>query len=94
MRDEIREYQHHGVRPFGVNPAPEESHADYAARLRLPFVLLSDPGLTISRAYGALRPDGSAISRSVVLVDRDGFIRYSQAGAPGSDIVLESLREP
>jgi peroxiredoxin len=93
VRDEIQEYRRHEVRPFGVNPAPVESHADYAARLGLPFVLLSDPGLVISRAYGALRPDGSAISRSVVLVDRDGSIRYSQAGAPGSELVLESLRE-
>lgn len=92
MRDEILEYEARGVRPFGVNPASAESHAGYAERLRLPFPLLSDPGLAISRAYGAVRPDGSGISRSVVLVDRDGLIRYSQAGAPGAVIVLESLR--
>jgi peroxiredoxin len=94
VRDEIQEYQAHGVRPFGVNPAPVESHAAYAARLRLPFPLLSDSGLAIARAYGALRPDGTTISRSVVLVDRNGSIRYSQAGAPGSGIVLDSLRSP
>jgi thioredoxin-dependent peroxiredoxin len=92
VRDEILQYDACNVRPFGMNPASPESHADYARRLRLPFPLLSDPGLAISRAYGALRPDGMAISRSVVLVDRDGLIRYSQAGAPGPDIVLESLR--
>jgi thioredoxin-dependent peroxiredoxin len=92
VRDEIRDYQAANVRPLGVNPAPVESHAGYAERLGLPFALLSDPGMAISRAYGALRPDGSGISRSVVLVDHDGLIRYSQAGAPGSDIVLESLR--
>lgn len=92
MRDEILEYEAHGVRPFGVNPASAESHRAYAGRLGLPFPLLSDPGLAISRAYGAVRPDGSGISRSVVLVDRDGSIRYSQAGAPGADVVLESLR--
>jgi len=92
VRDEIGQYQACGVRPFGVNPAPEASHASYAARLRLPFVLLSDPGLEVSRAYGTLRPDGQAIARSVCLVDRDGTIRYSQAGAPGAGIILESLR--
>ncbi len=94
MRDEILEYEAGGVRPFGVNPAPAESHTAYAERLGLTFPLLSDPGLTISRAYGALRPDGREISRSVVLVDRDGSIRYSHPGAPGADIILESLREP
>lgn len=92
MRDEIRDYEAAGVRPFGVNPASAERHADYVERLGLPFPLLSDPGLAISRAYGALKPDGNSISRSVVLVDRDGSIRYSQAGAPGSELVLESLR--
>ena len=92
MRDEIRQYEACNVRPFGVNPASAEAHRGYAERLGLPFPLLSDAGLGISRAYGALRPDGREISRSVVLVDRDGSIRYSQAGAPGADIVLESLR--
>jgi peroxiredoxin len=75
-----------------VNPASVESHRGYANRLRLPFPLLSDTGLGISRAYGALRPGGDGIRRSVVLVDRDGSVAYSQAGAPGADIVLESLR--
>jgi peroxiredoxin len=92
VRDEIRQYQACEVRPFGVNPAPAERHADYARRLRLPFPLLSDPALLVSRAYGALRPDGREIARSVCLVDRDGIILYSQAGAPGAEIVLETLR--
>ena len=94
MRDEIDRYHSSGVRPFGVNPAPVEDHARYAALLGLPFTLLSDPDLEVSRAYGALRPDGREIARSVCLVDRDGTVRYSQAGAPGAEIILESLRWP
>lgn len=85
-------FQRHEVRPFGVNPAPAASHAGYAARLRLPFPLLSDPGLTVAKAYGAVRPDGATIARSVVLVERDGIVAYSQAGAPGAHVVLEVLR--
>jgi len=92
VRDELPEYERHGIRPFGVNPAPATSHADYARRLGLPFPLLSDPGLAIARAYGALRPDGAAIARSVVLIERDGTVAYSQAGAPGAAIVLDALR--
>jgi peroxiredoxin len=87
-------YERSGVRPFGVNPASVEAHAVYAQRLTLPFPLLSDPGLAISRAYGAIRPDGSAISRSVVLVGRDGTVHYASPGAPGAEISLEGLREP
>ena len=94
MRDEIGQYRASDVRPFGVNPASAEDHARYAASLRLPFTLLSDPGLTVARAYGAVRPDGREIARSVCLVDRGGTIRYSQAGAPGANIVLEALKWP
>ena len=91
MRDEIQTYESNDIRPFGVNPATAQSHATYAAKLGLPFPLLSDPDLDISRAYGALKPDGRGISRSVYLVDRDGRVLYSQAGSPGSELVLESL---
>lgn len=92
MRDDLPLYREHQIRPFGVNPAAAESHAGYAARLRLPFPLLSDPELAIARAYGAVRPDGLTIARSVVVVGRDGSVAYSQAGAPGAEIVLEAVR--
>ena len=92
MRDDLPIYERERVRPFGVNPASAESHTGYAERLRLPFPLLSDPDLAVARAYGAVRPDGLTIARSVVLIEQDGTIIYSQAGAPGAEIVLEALR--
>jgi len=92
VRADLPLYARHRVRPFGVNPASAASHAGYAERLRLTFPLLSDPGLDMARAYGALRPDGLTIARSVVLIEQDGTVAYSQAGAPGADIVLEALR--
>jgi peroxiredoxin len=92
VRDDLPLFERHQIRPFGVNPASAESHAGYAGRLRLNFPLLSDQGLAIARAYGAIRPDGQTIARGVVLIERDGSIVYSQAGAPGAAIVLESLR--
>jgi peroxiredoxin Q/BCP len=92
VRDDLPLYERYQIRPFGVNPASADSHAGYAARLRLTFPLLSDPDLAVTRAYGALRPDGGTIARSVVLIERDGTVVYSQAGAPGAEIVLEALR--
>jgi peroxiredoxin len=93
VRDEIRAYADHDIRPFGVNPASVKSHATYATKLGLPFPLLSDPGFTISGAYRSLKPGGAGIARSVCLIDRDGTVLYTQAGAPGAEIVLENLRE-
>jgi thioredoxin-dependent peroxiredoxin len=92
VRDEIQSYRDHDVRPFGVNPASAERHAAYAAKLALPFPLLSDPEHAISRAYGSLKPLLlPGIARSVCLIDRDGTVLYSQSGAPGAAIILESL---
>lgn len=91
MRDEIQTYFSHDIKPFGVNPASVRSHASYAAKLRLPFPLLSDPNLEISGSYDSLKPDGSGIARSVCLIDRNGQVLYAQAGAPGADLVLESV---
>ncbi len=81
----------HRVRPFGINPAPAERHADYAERLGLPFPLLSDPDLAAASAYGAVNPGGASVSRTVVLVEQGGTVRYVQPGAPGAELVLEAL---
>jgi thioredoxin-dependent peroxiredoxin len=91
VRDEIESYTRYNIRPFGVNPASAQSHSAYAAKLGLPFLLFSDPGLQISQAYGAVKPDGRGIARSVYLIDQDGRVLYSQSGAPGAEIVLEGL---
>jgi peroxiredoxin len=92
VRDEISQYQEYDVRPFGVNPASVDAHASYAAKLRLPFGLLSDPDLIITEAYGALKPGTRSTARSVCLIDYDGTILFSQSGAPGADLILEPLR--
>ncbi len=94
MRDADDRLRAAGIRAVGINPAPAERHADYAARLRLPFPLLSDGDLSVSRAYGAVRPDGRAIARSVVLVGADGVVRFARHGAPSLDLVLARQEEP
>jgi peroxiredoxin len=91
VRDEIERYQAAGVKPFGVNPAAAESHADYARRLRLPFALLSDSGAQVGRSYGVYQERERALKRSVYLVGRDGRILFSSWGAPGSEVSLEQV---
>jgi peroxiredoxin len=87
----MQAYTDNDIRPFGVNPASAERHAAYAAKLGLPFPLLSDPDHAISGAYRSLKPLLPGIARSVCLIDRDGTVLYTQAGAPGAAIILESL---
>jgi peroxiredoxin Q/BCP len=91
VRDEIDAYQQAHVRPFGLNPAAPEKHAAYAARLQLPFPLLSDPDAAIARDYHAIRPWGIGTIRTVYLVGRDGRIVFGARGAPGAEISLARL---
>ncbi len=84
-------FEQHAVRPFGINPATIAAHRSYAARLKLPFPLLSDAGLNVSRRYGAIQPGGTAIARAVVLVGQEGRVRFAKYGAPGAALILEAL---
>jgi peroxiredoxin Q/BCP len=60
-------YVEAGVQPFGVNPATVDSHRKYAEKMKFNFPLLSDPDRKVAAAFGALKPDGQGIQRSVVL---------------------------
>lgn len=91
MRDEIEKYRQANVQPFGLNPASVDSHRRYAEKFRFPFPLLSDPGLAVAKAYGAVKFGGRAIQRSVVLVGQDGRVKFAQHGAPGADQSLSVL---
>jgi thioredoxin-dependent peroxiredoxin len=93
LKDEIARYRGVGVTPFGVNPASVEEHREYAASLGLPYLLLSDPGLTAATAWHAAAPDGAQVTRTVYVVDRDGTIRFSARGMPNAEITLESFEE-
>lgn len=91
MRDEIERYRNAGVEPFGVNPAGVDAHRRYAEKLRLPFPLLSDPDRAVARQYGALKPNGRSLQRSVVLIERDGRVVFAERGAPGAEVSLATL---
>jgi peroxiredoxin Q/BCP len=91
VRDEIERYRARDVRPLGVNPSSPADHRAYAARLELPFPLLSDADGSISRMYGVLSSDGLTPTRSVFLIDRDGRIGFTSPGSPGADVSLEGL---
>jgi peroxiredoxin Q/BCP len=91
VRDEIEQFEAAGVQPFGVNPAGIPSHQRYAQKFRFNFPLLSDADRTAGHAYGVLKPDGKGFVRSVVLVDRDGIVRFAERGAPRTARILAPL---
>ena len=70
---------------------------------RLPFPLLSDIHREVVRAYGVHDEERNVAYRSTFIVDRDGLLRWGQAGdrhmvRDGSEIlrvldVIERLRQ-
>ncbi|MFU8858583.1 MAG: peroxiredoxin, partial [Deferrisomatales bacterium] len=66
---------------LGVSRDSTASHDGFAAKLRLPFVLLSDPDARVMTAYGAFGEKtlyGKKVTgtiRSTVLVGPDGVVR-------------------
>jgi len=63
-----------GVIVVGISRDSLGSHQRFAQELKLPFKLLSDPDLAVARRYAAL--DGSRAKRVVVVVGRDGRVRF------------------
>jgi len=56
------------------------SHAEYAKVRGFPFPLLSDIQRTAMRAYGVHDEERNVAYRSTFIVDRDGMLRWGQAG--------------
>ena len=76
---------------MGVNPAGVESHASYAAKLGLPFPLLSDADRAVASAYRALKPDGRGIQRTVYGIRSDGTIAFAARGAPAPNDIIAAF---
>lgn len=90
-RDEAAEYAAAGVVRFGVNPGSLESHRAFVSKYDLDFPLLVDSDTEIARSYAVLRENGG-VGRATYLIDRDGRIAFSEAGAHGAAHVLGALR--
>ena len=47
------EFEKRGIRIIGVSKDSQSSHARFAEKYSLPFILLSDPALDVAKIYGA-----------------------------------------
>jgi peroxiredoxin Q/BCP len=67
----------------GVSPQAAASHAAFAAKYALPFILLCDPDKVLIKAYGVNGPLGFGVRRASFLINTGGVIE---------DAVLADLR--
>ena len=69
-----------GAAVLGISADSPFSHAEFHKRHALPFPLLSDIHRKVIQAYGVWDEERNVAYRSTVVVDRDGRVRWSQAG--------------
>ncbi|MBR5524976.1 MAG: thioredoxin-dependent thiol peroxidase [Clostridia bacterium] len=74
------EFQKKGVQVIGISKDSVTSHAKFAEKHGLPFVLLSDPELTAIEAYGVWQEKkmcgktGMGVVRTTFIIDQRGCI--------------------
>jgi peroxiredoxin Q/BCP len=93
FRDDYAQFARHDAVVLGINQGTLDSHKRFAARLGLPFPLLVDEGLAVAGQYGAVKPEGGGIKRTVVIVGRDGRVRYWKQGLPPDSELLAVLEK-
>jgi peroxiredoxin Q/BCP len=76
FRDEYEVFKEAGAEVIGVSSDPAESHARFASKYRLPFVLLSDGDAAVRRRYGVPPTLGVLPGRVTFVIDREGIVRH------------------
>jgi peroxiredoxin Q/BCP len=75
FRDAYQDFVDAGADVIGISADPESSHRGFAARHRLPFLLLSDPDGGARRAFGVRSTLGVLPARVTFVIDRAGTVR-------------------
>jgi thioredoxin-dependent peroxiredoxin len=92
FRDSFQDFKDLGAQVIGVSSDSADSHRQFADRLRLPFILLSDPDGAVRARYRVPRTFGLIPGRTTFLIDKNGIIqRVFSAQFQPSKHVTEAL---
>jgi peroxiredoxin Q/BCP len=92
FRDSYEDFVQAGAEVIGVSSDNPESHREFAARQRLPFILVSDQDQSLRKAFGVPKTLAFLPGRVTYVIDREGIVRHvfnSQLNAKGH--IAESL---
>jgi peroxiredoxin Q/BCP len=97
FRDSIHDFQDSGAVVIGISSDSADSHRQFAERLRLPFILLSDPGGVVRARYRVPKTLGLIPGRTTYLIDKNGVIQrvFSSQFEPRRHVIeaLTALRQ-
>lgn len=91
-RDNLGVFAGLGVDVVALNPQPLASHEKFAGKYDLPFPLAADPDKRVCTMYGAIGLFGMT-KRALVLVGRDGRVKYRRSDFPIFRRTAEELRD-
>lgn len=73
-----------------MNDGSVDSHQNYCEKFSFNFPLLSDKGQKVAAQYGA--KGLGYVKRTVVIVDKEGFVRYYKAGMPSDEDLVNCIK--
>lgn len=76
FRDSYEVFTDAGAEVIGVSSDSIDAHQRFAARLRLPFTLLSDRDGAVRERYGVAKWLGLFPGRVTFVIDRAGIVRH------------------
>jgi peroxiredoxin Q/BCP len=95
VRDHWTRYEQTGAEVLGINTDSVEKHRRFIKHHGLPLRLLSDADGRVVRAYKMRAFFGT--KRGVVVIDKDGYIRYRQVVfplfRPSDDSVIAAIKQ-
>ena len=79
FRDAHQDFAETGAAVVGISSDDEASHDAFARKERLNYLLLSDPGGKVRKAYGIPKTLGVVDGRATFVIDRSGVVRMAYA---------------
>ena len=76
FRDSYEIFKEVGAEVIGISSDSEQSHQGFAARHRLPFILLSDRDGSVRKRYGVSPVLGLLPGRVTFVIDKQGIVRH------------------
>ncbi|MEK7723425.1 MAG: peroxiredoxin [Acidobacteriota bacterium] len=98
VRDNWSDYQATGAEVVGISTDSVSSHKDFSEKNSLTLPLLADEKGEVTEQYGVKSWIPNRSSRAVVVIDKEGIIRYHKVQTlsifrPNDDDILQAIKE-
>jgi thioredoxin-dependent peroxiredoxin len=77
FRDAHQDFADTGATVVGISSDSGSSHAAFARKQHLNYLLLSDPGGAVRQSYGIPKTLGVLDGRATFVIDREGVVRMA-----------------